>query len=258
MCLSLASAQAAAAESDDTAARPEPVAAFIERCYDPIRLTGYPRLPVPGTDPGWAPADDSVRASLEVKMPGQPVFLRPAEGGGFLVFQFRQRVLVDAQGPDRNETRQSCRILYEGTTAPEPIYEALVDLFDGLDGTRSSRSIRGCGYDTPEGWKQWLWSDNPGKNDRIWKMYETGGLRGGNSGRSTCLFATTDRYYTAMDLVHVRLMAKESAPELIILEINRTFRPDRDAPEPKPRVTVKPLDNSADHQDDQDKMDDGG
>lgn len=250
ICLWPIDALAQPAEGND-AASPEPVAAFLEHCYDPIRLTGHPKLPAPGNDSAWIEADESVRASLQVKMPSKPAFLRPTDGDGFLLLQFRQRVLVDAKGADNNETRQSCQIVYQGRETTEVVYNALVDLFDGLDGSRSSRVIRGCGYDTPEGWEQWVWSDNPSKDDHSWRMYEAETRRGAGSGESTCIFATTDRYYTAMDLVHVRLMAKESAPELIIIELLRTYRPDRDAPKPKPKVTVQPLGTPADQGDDE-------
>jgi len=233
--------QIALAEGGQT--RPEPVAAFIEHCYDSIRLTGLPKRPSPESN--WVPADESIRAALDIEMPSEPLLVRPvADGAGFMLLQMRDRVLTEARGADRNERRQSCRIVYEGPNQPERSLDALENLF-GLRGYDDPIGLRHCGYEIRDDWDQWLWSDNPGKDDHLWKMYE------GRRGRSGCLVATTDRYYRAMDLVHVRLMVKESAPELTILEINRTYRPDPDAPKPKPRVGVRALGTPVDQGDDE-------
>lgn len=236
--LQLAGTPAQVTDEENTTASPEPVAAFVEHCYDPIRLHRRPKLPT--TDSGWTEAGGSVREELEIRLPNEKAFIRPvADGRGFMILQMLERVLTEARGADRNESRQSCRIVYEGPDRPEAIRDALEDLFDGLQGYKDPAGLRSCGYEINDDWHQWLWSDNPGKDDRRWKMVE------GRRGRSTCLFATTDRYYTATDLVHVRLVVKEGAPELTMIEINRTYRPDPKAPKGRPKVDVIPLGTSS-------------
>lgn len=93
--------------------------------------------------------------------------------------------------------------------------------FLSLDGTR--KGLGEAGYDTPKGWRQCCWSDNPSKDDRNWEMYE----RSSDPGRSGCLTASLDIYFTAMDLFHVRLLAKKAPPNLIAIVIDRFFRPEK-------------------------------
>jgi len=218
----------------------EPVAAFVEHCYEPIQITGRPKLPVPGRDDGWSRADGSMRASLEMKMSGEPLLLRSVGEGGVILVQFRERVLVEASGPDQNETRQLCRIMFQGAR-PEAVYTELVGLLDGIEGYTDPGGLQRCGYEMRDGWEQWVWSDNPRKIDNAWKIYEMRTRRGVGRGRSACIWALKDGYYTFRDLIHVRYLVRKSDPKVGVIELRRTFRPDNDGPTRRPKVRVRPL-----------------
>jgi len=255
ICLWPIGALAQSAEGID-ATSPEPVAAFLERCYEPIRLTGKPKLPVPDSDPGWAEADEAMRAALDVKMPNEVLRVHPpGEEGGLLAVQHRKWVLAGLHGsnPDKHETRQRCRIVFEGddnVQSSATIKEALEEALGGVQGARDYEVLKRCGYRKPRGWDQWLWSAMARRNASRWSIEE-------RRGRSHCTRATTDRFYTKTEMIHIHLFVRERDPRVGVIELIRTFRPDRDSPKGKPKVSVHALGAETD-QDKKEKREDQG
>jgi len=206
-------------EAENAAALPEPVAAFIEHCYEANRLTGRAKRPEAGS--GWRVVPRSMRDRLNITdNPAVEAYIRtdvPEEE--FITLAIYERILNDIDPPFKGLRRNSCRLTFVSSLDIQTIYETLVDFFDGTDGADKTNIINNCEYEKPTGWQQWLWMAMPEVGTKDWNIYS---YRTHNK-KSTCIMFTERRDYYYKDLVGIHLLSRKSDPNLFVLNFDRTF-----------------------------------
>lgn len=202
-----------------TPASPDPVALFVEHCYNANRLMRFSKRPEAGS--GWALASPEARAGLDLA--DNPEIkawtLVDRESEAFMLLTIHERVLQNGGSITGGETRHTCQITYSGAESPDSIYERLVKVFDGRAGYVDPEGQRFCGYPRPWGWEQWLWSSMPKRESRDWKIDVKGNKQ------PICIILTAKRAYRVSEQIIIRLLVKQDAPKIIVLAFDRTFRP---------------------------------
>ncbi len=193
--------------------------AFREYCYDPVRSER--RLKQPDLSQGWALA--------EVDPESGPAFLKGFEGDIYIKTQAAgDTQLLMIQDPAAGDEtvagtkllHASCRLVHLGDVEEDALVAHLEETVFPLDGYRLESGHR-MSLRLPKGWAEWCWSVMPRRDMSGWKLEE----HNNHPGQSACIYITNNRQYNFTDLVTIRIAEKSGESGILLLQLDRTFKP---------------------------------
>lgn len=200
----------------------EAAAAFRAFCYDPMRTER--RLERPDLSQGWSIA--------EIDPETGPAFLKGFEGDTYIrtlatgetqLLLIQDSGAVDAGSDSQALRRVSCRLIHMGEVKAGALASYLAERVFPLNGYRMDSGHK-MSLHLPAGWGEWCWSVMPRRDMGAWKLEEHNNY----PRRSACIYFTNSKQYNYTDLVTIRVAEKAGATGILLLQLDRTFKP-RDA-----------------------------
>jgi len=230
LALSLCSAMLFLAVSEPHADEPSlPVTLFRNLCFEANRIDG--RALRPTESMGWTIADEALRDVLGVTHdPRVELYVRePGEDRALIALKVVESISQHGTY-SKGERQHVCEVIYSGPIPADRIGEDIEDFF-GAEGMSHAWSPLSWARQVPDGWRYWCWANNPERGSKRWRRDKKG-----------CIVINADWFYAKRELIRVLLKEKKGTdPPLSVISFTWTYRPTRDAPEPKPVVGVEPL-----------------